>query len=236
MQFDSKPELPIVKVCAAKIYGRIMKIKNRIGILNALLAVLVTLTGIAAANPFDLILNQGSPNQNLPEPNDILLVPGVEHISSLFGQKFLGDTPQTFALNPRVTCYINNTPPLDTACHADDLVIKFNNVTGIIENNTNISFGPIMDNNVTFLAVDALSITLKENPQDPLDTNYTITVFGGPGTTSGETASASRTLTSAPIIPTPTPPIPVPEYSSVGLPIAMIFGLVFFLVSRRKQN
>jgi hypothetical protein len=188
-----------------KMIGGAMNDKKRTSILTALLAVsvLVSLTGIAAANPYDLIMNQGSPNQGIPEPNDILLVPGVAHNSSLLGEKFIGGTPQTFPLTAQVFCFPGNTPPLDTDCHTSDLSVTFNHVTGITDPFP--SFGPVMDNNATFLAVDSVTITLKENATDPLGTNYTVLINSGPGTTGGETASASRTLTSTPATPTPTP-------------------------------
>ena len=208
-----------------------MKRKNKLRIFTALLAVFVTLTGIAAANPWDLIIYQGSPNQNNPEPNDILVKPGVAHISSLFGQKFKGPTPETFPLNARVTCSLENKPPLDTDCHKDDVMVKINNVTGITDPLP--SLGPILDINATFLAVDSVSITLKMTPQDPLGTKYIVTVVGGPGSTDGETASASRTVRAE--VPPPPTPTPIPEFTAVALPIAAIMGLIF-VISRRKQN
>jgi hypothetical protein len=197
-----------------------MKNKNRIGILITVLAALISWIGTAAA--YDLTINQGSPNQGIEEPSDILLIPGVAHISSLYGHKFFGDTPQTFPLNLRVTCYIGNPSPLDTECHTDDLVISFNNATGLTDPFP--SLGPVINNSASILAVDSLNITLKKNPQDQLGTNYILIIYGGPGTTSGETATASQILTSAPTTPTPVSsptPGPAPKdilsyYRSLG--------------------
>jgi len=188
----------------------------------AMLAVMVAMTGIAAANPWDLIINKGSPNQNSVEPNDILLTPGVTHISSLYGNKFIGASPQIFPLNIIVECSPSNPSPLDFTCHTGDVVVVFNNVAGIT--NPFPSLGPILDNSTSFLATDSLSITLVNNPQDPLGTKYIVTVIGGPGSTGGETASASRTVKGFQVIP---------EFPTVALPIAAIIGLVFFFQQKK---
>jgi hypothetical protein len=163
--------------------------RTKIIMIAAMLAVIVAMTGTAAA--YDLIINQGSPNQGNTEPSNILLAPGVPHISSLQGSAFGGATPQTFPLNSIVECHFSNL-----ACHPDDIVVTFNHVLGIT--NPFPSLGPIMDNNLPFLAKDSLTMTLNNIPQDPVGTQYIFTIKGGPGNTSGEVASASRTITSVP--------------------------------------
>jgi hypothetical protein len=190
-----------------------------------MLAVMIAMTGIAAANPWDLIINMGSPNQNSIEPNDILLTPGIPHISSLYGQKFIGKPPQTFPLNIIVECSSSNPVPLNTACHTSDVQVVINNVPGIT--NPFPSLGPVNNNGHPVLATDSLTITLVNNPQDPLGTMYVVTVIGGPGTTGGETASASRTVKGFTLIP---------EFPTVALPIAAVIGLVFFFQQKKIKG
>jgi len=196
--------------------------KHKIIAITAMLAVIVAMTGIAAANPWSININKGSPDQNIVEPNDIVLTPGVPHISSLFGEKFVGATPQTFPLNTIVECSASNPVPLNTNCHTEDVVVAINNVAGIT--NPFPSLGPVTNNLNPILATDSLTITLVNNPQDPLGTMYVVTVIGGPGTTGGETASASRTVKGFTIIP---------EFPTVILPIAAIIGLVFFFQKKK---
>ena len=196
--------------------------KQKIIAITAMLAVMVAMTGIAAANPWSININKGSPDQNSVEPNDIVLTPGVPHISSLFGEKFVGATPQTFPLNIIVECSAANPPPWNTNCHTGDVVVEINNVAGIT--NPFPSLGPILNNNLPFLATDSLSITLVNNPQDPLGTMYVVTVIGGPGTTGGETASASRTVKGF---------TQIPEFPTVALPIAAVIGLVFLFQQKK---
>jgi len=200
--------------------------KDKIIVITAMLAVMVAMTGIASANPWDLIINKGSPNQNSIEPNDILLTPGVTHISSLYGQKFVGQPPQTFPLNTIVECSASNPVPLNTNCHTGDVQVVINNVPGIVPG-IPPSLGPINNNGNPFLATDSLSITLVNNPQDPLGTMYVVTVIGGPGTTGGETASASRTVKGF---------TQIPEFPTVALPIAAVIGLVFFFQQKKIKG
>jgi hypothetical protein len=203
---------------------------NKSIIIAAMLALMVAMTGIAAAQ--DLILHQGSPNQNLDEPNNITLVPGATHISSIYSQNFkfgknaTANTSQTFPLTTRVECSPDNPSPEDFFCHTTDIVIGINNVAGIT--NPFPSLGPVFKNNLSILATDSVTFTLISNPQDPLGTSYIVSVTGGPGTSAGETAHASRTITSV-------PPNHVPEYPAIVLPTVSIMGLVF-LLSRRQQN
>lgn len=192
--------------------------RNKLIMIIAMLAVMVSMTGIAAA--YDLIINQGSPNENIVETNDVSLLPGVPHNVSLYGQTFIGPVPQAFPLNSIVECH-----PSNLGCNIGDLVIVFNHVSGITDPFP--SLGPIMDNNLSFLVKDAITVTLNSTLTDPVGTKYIYTIIGGAGNTSGEVASASRTVVHD--------IVGVPEYTSIVLPMVSIMGLVF-LLSRRKQN
>jgi hypothetical protein len=191
---------------------------NKLITIAAMLAVMVAMTGTAAA--YDLIINQGSPNQNSVEPDSVLLLPGVPHNVSLYGQEFEGAVPQSFPLNYIVECHHDNL-----LCNPADLEIVFNHVSGITDPFP--SLGPIIDNNLSFLVKDAITITLNNTPTDPVGTKYNYFIIGGPGNTTGHSAEASRTVVRD--------IVGVPEYTSIVLPTVSIMGLVF-LLSRRKQN
>jgi len=200
--------------------------KQKIIAITAMLAVMVAMTGIAAANPWTIDINKGSPHETDVEPNDILLTPGVAHISSLYGNEFIGDTPQTFPLNTIVECSASNPAPYNTSCTTGDVQVVINNVAGIT--NPFPSLGPVINNANPILATDSLTITLVNNPQDPLGTMYVVTVIGGPGTTGGENAAVSRTVKG--VI------TPIPEFPTVALPIAAVIGLVFFFQQKKIKE
>ncbi len=169
---------------------------KKLELITAVLAVMVSMVGMAAANPYDLIIKQATPNQNLDAPNPILLSPGIPQTFSLLGQHFVGPLPETFPLSASVTC-----APANPSCHTADLTVVFNHVSGIT--NPFPSLNAVSD---PTLANNSVTVTLSATPQDPLGTQFTFVVRGGPGTVDGENASATRTIYSQQPPPTPTPP------------------------------
>ncbi len=140
--------------------------KSKLVTITALLAVIVAMTGTAAAFTLDLYNKDiATPCDGGSAPNPIVLAPGDSVILSLHATQLLKN---------------NDTYPLSET-HTSDLTVAF--ISGV-------TFGPVGTSG-TFCKSDAVKVTLSTNPTNAINT---FNVTAGPGSKSAEIQTASRSI------------------------------------------
>jgi hypothetical protein len=164
--------------------------KRKILIVTAMLAVMVAMTGIAAANPFNLQIIGGT--------NPLLMADGDSVTLDLHGDTFtVGDiTAGTmFDLTSNVECL--------TGCvGAADVTVAF----------ASTQFGPAASGEV----IDTNALTISKNAIDGADAvgaTYKVTVTAGPNGAFKEIGVATRGVENIPEFPT----VALPLAAVIGL-------------------
>ena len=156
--------------------------KNKILMITAALAVMMALTGIAAAGPFNLEIVGNS--------NPILLAPGQSVVMDLKATLIPEiDNGVTYASTASVTCSL-----LNPTCNPGDISVSANNL------------GPVTW--PTYFQANSVTVTRSLTPIDPSGYYYIITVNSGPaGSVVGESGVGTRTAQSIPEFATVAIPI-----------------------------
>jgi hypothetical protein len=152
--------------------------------ITAMLAVMVAMTGIAAANPFNLEILKGT--------NPLQMADGDSVILDLSGNTFTSKditNGTMFDLTANVTC-------LSGCVGAADVTVAF----------TNPQFGPAASGTV----INANALTISKNAiggADTVGSLYKVTVTAGPNGDFAEIGVATRSVENIPEFPTVALPI-----------------------------
>lgn len=180
--------------------------KNKIVMITAALAVMMAMTGIAAANPESLTVVSGPAPVLIPysDPGSVRTI-NITLITNLTEEHLIKGTI------------------LNAGVFSDDLLFKFSNgsdTSSWLESGTNWNWG-VPSNNYQII-----TMWVKAKPEALQNQLYGINIYDAGGTNGGilEDSQATEFQTS------------IPEFATVAIPIAAVLGLVFFFQQRKNKK
>jgi hypothetical protein len=186
--------------------------KSKIISITTVLAVMVAMTGIAAANPYNVAMIGGTNPIELAKGQSQTLDVKVDTLVAIPA------LPHTIVLDPA------HPPGLIVTCKTAGCT-----TTDIIATPVAGKW-PFSATTDPFTKTGAVTISRSLFAVDPDGTEYFVTLYtcdsntGNCALTFAETAVTSRTIGT------------IPEFPAVALPVAGIIGLVFFFQHRKKKE
>jgi hypothetical protein len=183
--------------------------KNKLIVVIAMLAMMVAITGIAAADPFNLNIDPGGPNPYIIAPSQTILLP-------VQANTFVTPVPTAAAprwilltaggLLPAVECHPSNP------CNTADIVVTIP-----------LAGSGFWATSDPFVQAGAIQVTMVPAPLSAAGTKFNIHVTGN-DTVNADITLSTRTVES------------VPEFPAIALPVAGVLGLVLFFQQRKIKG